>query len=92
MDNFTGFYFGEDYKIAFDIGSSLRNEYARYLISQWFDEAKKKRSFELDPKDLDQMVQQVKTKNKLSDDDVDDIAEELKSIAQEIIKSAEKVA
>lgn len=92
MSNFASHYFGEDYKIQYDIGSSLRNEYARFLISQWFDEAKQKRSFDLEPKDLERMVNLVKTKFKLTDDDMEEIGDELKEIAQEIMQTAQKVA
>jgi len=81
----------EKYDIQYDIGSSLRQEYARFLIAQWFDEAKKKRDFDLDPKVLANMVQQVKTRFKLTDDDMEDIADELKEIAQEIMSTAQKV-
>ena len=81
----------EKYAIQYDIGSSLRQEYARFLIAQWFDDAKSKRDFDLDPKTLATMAQQVKTRFKLSDDDMEDIAEELKQIAQEIMSVAQKV-
>jgi hypothetical protein len=92
MANFISYYFGEDYKMQYDIGSSLRNEYARYLISQWFEEAKRKRDFDLDPKDLQRMVELVRQKHKLGEEEIENIAEELKLIAQDIIKSAEQVA
>lgn len=84
-------YYYEKYDIAYDIGSSLRNEYARYLISQWFDEAKKKRSFDLEAKDLEKMINMIKIKFKLTDDDVEDIADELKEIAQEVMSTAQKI-